>query len=158
MHEHLSGKVKSTSHRLPLLLIYWEGCLNQQDATRREKYLKSGSGKIYLKSRLLNFFENPTGWTFAATYYQLISVPPHIFHTDRERLIESEATTIQDIKQDDMFCIKNAFHYHLKQLSICRRMHCINVMNHDMFYKLKPTIRLVPSQYSFLHIWYGELL
>ncbi|MBK7805034.1 MAG: GIY-YIG nuclease family protein [Saprospiraceae bacterium] len=61
MHEHLSGKVKSTSHRLPLLLIYWEGCLNQQDATRREKYLKSGSEKIYLKSRLRNFFENPTG-------------------------------------------------------------------------------------------------
>ena len=62
MHEHLSGKVKSTSHRLPLLLIYWEGCLNQQDATRREKYLKSGSEKIYLKSRLRNFFKNPTGW------------------------------------------------------------------------------------------------
>jgi putative endonuclease len=61
MKEHQSGNVKSTAHRLPLQLIYWEGCLNQQDATRREKYLKSGSGKIYLRKRLCNFFENPTG-------------------------------------------------------------------------------------------------
>jgi len=57
---HNEGKVKSTSNRCPLRLIYFEGCLHQQDATRREKYLKSGNGKIYLKSRLGNFF-NPTG-------------------------------------------------------------------------------------------------
>ena len=57
---HNSGKVESTKNRQPLKLIYFEGCLNQQDATRREKYLKSGNGKIYLKSRLGNYF-NPTG-------------------------------------------------------------------------------------------------
>lgn len=44
---HNEGKVLSTKQRRPLILIYWEGCLDQQDATRREKYLKSGSGKIY---------------------------------------------------------------------------------------------------------------
>ena len=58
---HNSGKVASTKNRIPLLLIYWEGCLNQQDATRREKYLKSGNGKRYLKNRLKNYFINPTG-------------------------------------------------------------------------------------------------
>jgi len=47
--QHQFGKVKSTKYRLPVQLIYFEGCLNQQDATRREKYLKSGNGKIYLK-------------------------------------------------------------------------------------------------------------
>ena len=57
---HNDGKVDSTKDRRPLKLIYWEGCLNQQDATRREKYLKSGNGKIYLRNRLSNFF-NPTG-------------------------------------------------------------------------------------------------
>jgi putative endonuclease len=57
---HDEGKVESTRNRRPLKLIYWEGCLNQQDATRREKYLKSGNGKIYLRSRLSHFF-NPTG-------------------------------------------------------------------------------------------------
>lgn len=60
LSEHDSGKVNSTRHRRPLKLIYFEGCLNQQDATRREKYLKSGNGKIYLKSRLRNYFY-PTG-------------------------------------------------------------------------------------------------
>jgi putative endonuclease len=57
---HNEGKVDSTKNRGPLKLIYWEGCLNQQDASRREKYLKSGNGKIYLRNRLSNFF-NPTG-------------------------------------------------------------------------------------------------
>jgi putative endonuclease len=47
---HNAGKVFSTKNRTPLQLIYFEGCLNQQDATRREKYLKSGNGKIYLKN------------------------------------------------------------------------------------------------------------
>lgn len=60
LSQHDSGKVNSTRHRRPLKLIYFEGCLNQQDATRREKYLKSGNGKIYLKSRLRNYFY-PTG-------------------------------------------------------------------------------------------------
>ena len=58
--EHNSGNVKSTRQRRPLKLIYFEGCLNQQDATRREKYLKSGNGKIYLKNRLRQHFY-PTG-------------------------------------------------------------------------------------------------
>lgn len=61
IEEHNSGKVHSTKFRTPLILIYWEGCLNQQDATRREKYLKSGNGKTYLKNRLKNFLKNPTG-------------------------------------------------------------------------------------------------
>ena len=59
--KHNNKEVLSTKNRLPIVLIYWEGCLNQQDATRREKYLKSGNGKIYLKNRLKNYFNNPTG-------------------------------------------------------------------------------------------------
>lgn len=58
---HNEGKVKSTTNRRPLKLIYFEGCLNQQDATRREKYLKSGNGKIYLRNRLREHNMNPTG-------------------------------------------------------------------------------------------------
>ncbi|MCZ2444215.1 MAG: GIY-YIG nuclease family protein [Flavobacteriales bacterium] len=52
---HNAGKVSSTKNRLPLRLIYFEGCLNQQDATKREKYLKSSWGKRYLKSRNENY-------------------------------------------------------------------------------------------------------
>ena len=52
---HNDGKVQSTKSRLPMRLIYFEGCLNQQDATRREKYFKTAWGKRYIKSRLTNY-------------------------------------------------------------------------------------------------------
>ena len=52
---HNEGKVNSTKNRIPLELIYWEGCLNKKDALQREKYLKSSWGKCYLKNRLKNY-------------------------------------------------------------------------------------------------------
>lgn len=55
IEEHNKGKVPSTKNRVPLKLIYWEGCLNQQDATRREKYLKTAWGKRFIKNRLKNY-------------------------------------------------------------------------------------------------------
>ena len=54
--EHNRGKVFSTQYRMPLELIYYEACLNEQDARAREKYLKSGMGKRYLKNRLKRCF------------------------------------------------------------------------------------------------------
>jgi len=54
--EHNQGLQASTRNRIPLELIYFEGCVNKQDAISREKYLKSGWGKRYLKARLKNFF------------------------------------------------------------------------------------------------------
>ena len=55
---HHEGKVFSTKSRLPVTLIYSEACLNKDDAIAREKYLKSGMGKRYLKNRLKEYFEN----------------------------------------------------------------------------------------------------
>lgn len=55
LEEHNNGKVESTKYRRPFKLIYSEACLNQQDATRREKYLKTAWGKRYIKSRLKNY-------------------------------------------------------------------------------------------------------
>jgi putative endonuclease len=52
LEQHNSRQVESTKRRGPLELIYWEGCINQQDATKREKYLKCSWGKRYIKSRL----------------------------------------------------------------------------------------------------------
>jgi hypothetical protein len=37
-------------------LIYYEACLNEQDAFKREKYLKTTYGKRYLKLRCKNYF------------------------------------------------------------------------------------------------------
>jgi len=53
---HNSGKNKSTKHGLPWKLIYYEASLNKNDARAREKYLKSGMGRRYLKNRLKFFF------------------------------------------------------------------------------------------------------
>ena len=55
IQDHTEGNVSSTKNRRPLKLVYWEGCLNQQDATNREKYLKSSWGKRYIKNRLKNY-------------------------------------------------------------------------------------------------------
>ena len=55
--EHNSGLVNSTKNRLPLKLIYYEACLNETDARNRERYLKSGMGKKYLRNRLKSLFE-----------------------------------------------------------------------------------------------------
>jgi putative endonuclease len=55
LNEHNSGHSLSTKKRMPLNLIYFEGCRNYIDARSREKYLKSGMGKRYLKNRLKRF-------------------------------------------------------------------------------------------------------
>lgn len=55
LEAHNKGVVPSTKRRVPLELVYWEGCLSQVDATRREKYLKSAWGKRYIKTRLQNY-------------------------------------------------------------------------------------------------------
>lgn len=53
--QHEKGLVNSTKNRRPLEIVYYEVCLNQQDATHREKYLKTSWGKRYIKSRLKNY-------------------------------------------------------------------------------------------------------
>ena len=55
LEEHNEGKVNSTKNRLPMKLVYWEGCLNQTDTTDREKYLKTAWGKRYIKNRLKSY-------------------------------------------------------------------------------------------------------
>lgn len=55
--KHNTGKVFSTKSRLPLWCIYVEICLNEKDAKQREKYLKTGTGKRFIKGRLRNYFK-----------------------------------------------------------------------------------------------------
>lgn len=44
-----------TKKDVPWNLIYYEACFNEEDARSREKYLKTGMGKRYLKNRLRRF-------------------------------------------------------------------------------------------------------
>jgi len=55
LQDHENGNVPSTKNRRPLRLVYFEACLNQQDAIHREKYLKTSWGKRYIKNRLKNY-------------------------------------------------------------------------------------------------------
>lgn len=55
--QHKNGEVSSTKHRRPLKLIYFEACLNQADALKREKHFKTHYGKMFLKNRLNNWFK-----------------------------------------------------------------------------------------------------
>jgi putative endonuclease len=48
--EHNSGKTKSTKGYKPWVLLYSEEVLGRVNARNREKYLKSGVGKEFLKS------------------------------------------------------------------------------------------------------------
>jgi len=55
LEEHNAGKNFSTKSRMPLKLIYFEACLNEDDAKQREKYFKSTIGRRYLSKRLQNW-------------------------------------------------------------------------------------------------------
>jgi len=50
--QHNGGQVKSTRLRKPFKLIYYESSNILEDAVRREKSLKTGFGRRYLKNRL----------------------------------------------------------------------------------------------------------
>ena len=56
--EHNRGREPSTKSRAPFKLIYFEACLSKNDAIAREKQLKSGKGKKYLKIRIRHYLED----------------------------------------------------------------------------------------------------
>ena len=49
LNEHNRGKQKSTKGYIPWKLIYFEEVSDRKEARKREKYLKSGSGREFLK-------------------------------------------------------------------------------------------------------------
>ena len=54
--EHNRGLNFSTKPYRPLQLIHYEAYRNEQDARRREKYLKTGQGSRLLKRLLKEYF------------------------------------------------------------------------------------------------------
>jgi len=54
-NQHNEGMVTATKKRLPMELICHEMCQNQEDAHKREQYLKTGMGKRHIKNRLKGF-------------------------------------------------------------------------------------------------------
>jgi putative endonuclease len=52
LREHQEGKSFATAYRKPWRLIYYEACLEEEDALGRERYLKSGGGRRFLRNQL----------------------------------------------------------------------------------------------------------
>ncbi len=56
IRDHLLGRgCKTTSKKSGWRLIYYEAYLIKKDATKREVFLKSGSGKRFIKKQLFNY-------------------------------------------------------------------------------------------------------
>lgn len=54
---HLSKSTKTTKSFDKIELVYYEACLNKTDAIRREKQLKTGFGRGYIKRRLEHYLK-----------------------------------------------------------------------------------------------------
>jgi putative endonuclease len=60
VEQYVQGDSLATSYRRPWKLIYYEAYLEQADAIGRERYLKSGAGRRFLRAQLANYLKrNP---------------------------------------------------------------------------------------------------
>ena len=50
--KHNKGLVLSTKSRVPFKLVYFEACLSKDNAIEREKALKTGFGRKFLRNRI----------------------------------------------------------------------------------------------------------
>ena len=52
LQAHQTGRVKTTKHRRPVQILYKEELENYSAARKRELYLKTGTGRDWLKNML----------------------------------------------------------------------------------------------------------
>ncbi len=55
IREHQEGRVVSTKHKQPIVLILYEAYLLKSDALRRERYLKTTEGKRFLRQQIRDY-------------------------------------------------------------------------------------------------------
>ena len=58
IRDHNWNRNRSTAHKGPWKLIYYEAYLIKKDALGREKFLKSGSGRRYINKQLKHYFSD----------------------------------------------------------------------------------------------------
>ena len=58
IRQHNNKEEPATKARVPFKLVYFEGCLLKKDAIARERQLKSGKGKKYLRIRIKHYLED----------------------------------------------------------------------------------------------------
>ena len=57
MKEHKQGKVKSTKHRRPFIILFYEGYFLKKIVSKRERFLKSSDGRKDIRKRFDSFEE-----------------------------------------------------------------------------------------------------
>jgi putative endonuclease len=55
--QHQDGESFATKSRGPLKLIYYEAYTEREDAEGREKFLKSGAGRRFLRTQLRHYLK-----------------------------------------------------------------------------------------------------
>jgi putative endonuclease len=55
---HKSGAVQTTKSFDKIILVYYEGCLNETDARKRELRLKTGFGRGYINKRIEGYLRS----------------------------------------------------------------------------------------------------
>lgn len=58
IEDHITKSVKSTKSFDKIMLVYYEASLNKSDAIRREKQLKTGFGRGYIKRRIESYLKS----------------------------------------------------------------------------------------------------
>ncbi|MEK7584636.1 MAG: GIY-YIG nuclease family protein [Patescibacteria group bacterium] len=61
LEEHQKGLSFSTKSKRPLKLIYYEAGLSEEDARRRERYLKTTQGRRFLGLRIREYKQSTSG-------------------------------------------------------------------------------------------------
>jgi putative endonuclease len=56
LRQHQDGESFATKSRGPWKLIYYEAYTEREDAEGREKFLKSGAGRRFLRAQLRHYF------------------------------------------------------------------------------------------------------
>ncbi|MCL5970340.1 MAG: GIY-YIG nuclease family protein [Patescibacteria group bacterium] len=56
--DHETKSVETTKKFDKIELVYYESCINETDARKRENQLKTGFGRGYLKRRLKNYLKS----------------------------------------------------------------------------------------------------
>ncbi len=57
LEDHFTSSVKTTKTFDRIELVYYEVCFNKKDALLREKQLKTGFGRGYVKRRIENYLK-----------------------------------------------------------------------------------------------------
>jgi predicted GIY-YIG superfamily endonuclease len=80
----VEGNSFATSHRGPWKLVYYEAYVGQADALGRERYLKSGAGRRFLKAQLRHYLSrNSIKSPFVLTAKATNSIAPQLNPANR---------------------------------------------------------------------------